>query len=216
MVIPELCVSLFVRLWVEISVHQPVSTVLFRQPLREAVSWNADRTVPVHCYLRQPLREAVSWNTEHYMLQKASELSASSWGCELKYVMQCVSCQKRIVSASSWGCELKLFRKPVLRFLYGQPLREAVSWNANVQKKREGVICQPLREAVSWNIKNNKSITAPPCQPLREAVSWNEISLISHLLLLVSLFVRLWVEMEVTKIICLFRKSASSWGCELK
>ena len=77
-------------------------------------------------------------------------------------------------SASSWGCELKCYnfcRKTSVR---GQPLREAVSWNTIISQIVTGMICQPLREAVSWNEEYNKQ---------RKEQS------------IVSLFVRLWVEM---------------------
>ena len=77
-------VSLFVRLWVEIHLARPQWKSESRQPLREAVSWNNGGKIQ---YVRYPM-------------------SASSWGCELKY------------PGSVLG-ELEA----------GQPLRKAVSWN---------------------------------------------------------------------------------------
>ena len=101
------CVSLFVRLWVEIVLAFMCSITFFRQPLREAVSWNvlSCRKVIEYfssasswgCELKynmskallnsicQPLREAVSWNDTLIDNMSFRMLSASSWGCELKY-----------------------------------------------------------------------------------------------------------------------------------
>ena len=78
------------------------------QPLREAVSWNVDMIFYIADHIRQPLREAVSWNlilewtiepmrevslfvrlwVEIYLKSVTALLSssASSWGCELKYL----------------------------------------------------------------------------------------------------------------------------------
>ena len=54
-------------------------------------------------------------------------------------------------------------------------------------------------------------------QPLREAVSWNIQVHISHGIVTVSLFVRLWVEITAQKSnMTMELTSASSWGCELK
>ena len=58
--------------------------------------------------------------------------------------------------------------------------------------------CQPLREAVSWNSIKSCACKFPICQPLREAVSWNLGPTLSFCPLVVSLFVRLWVEMKQT------------------
>ena len=53
-------------------------------------------------------------------------------------------------------------------------------------------------------------------QPPREAVSWNMEKVREHSQDIVSLLVRLWVEMWLLKENGQERKSASSWGCELK
>ena len=79
------------------------------QPLREAVSWNVTILIVVLFAISQPLREAVSWNTIIGKRTKKHLLSASSWGCELKW------------SIEELGNEQE-----------GQPLREAVSWNPPV------------------------------------------------------------------------------------
>ena len=143
-------------------------------------------------------------------------MSASSWGCELKYIQTtrkksnnsqplreavswnfcaAVQCRGYWPSASSWGCELKcsVFAADVC--CPGQPLREAVSWNMIERFVSMSACCQPLREAVSWN------------DHVRQG--WSELCS-------VSLFVRLWVEMIPEFAINPIATSASSWGCELK
>ena len=146
----------------------------------------------------------------------------------------------KLPSASSWGCELKLpmpgmwfFRASVSLFVrlwvemkmgfsffqhsFGQPLREAVSWNGllkSLEMSRKVSLfvrlwveihrscrnsnpgsCQPLREAVSWNMTGDYMVAVQEGQPLREAVSWNSLC-----------------QRNLTEKV----GSASSWGCELK
>ena len=56
-------VSLFVRLWVEMEIDVMQTWAFDCQPLREAVSWN-ELVEPSYCPPNsQPLREAVSWNS---------------------------------------------------------------------------------------------------------------------------------------------------------
>ena len=97
-----------------------------------------------------------------------------------------------------------------------QPLREAVSWNILSHIVFFYFKGQPLREAVSWNSNRQVWYVKPFCQPLREAVSWNIFSEIRSWIALVSLFVRLWVEISNIVFSSPCVKSASSWGCELK
>ena len=122
--------------------------------------------------------------------------SASSWGCELKFyetlkengILPCqplreavswnnlvvIGIKKSMRSASSWGCELKLSCMNERAVCSRQPLREAVSWNSTAINIHPPFLCQPLREAVSWN-----------------ASIWAFCASVA-----VSLFVRLWVEIE--------------------
>ena len=150
----------------------------------------------------------------------------------------------RIASASSWGCELKWHQQSIIcQNSLRQPLREAVSWNSrkwgnkherNCQPLREavswnviGVIAsltnsrQPLREAVSWNDFKRRHLTFKFCQPLREAVSWNTNSYPgARSAFLVSLFVRLWVEISCAyasenNVVSQPLREAVSWNCFL-
>ena len=120
------------------------------QPLREAVSWNFDRSHNAQNVTCQPLREAVSWNNTIPNSSLIASTSASSWGCELKYRVICpfwhgcfvslfvrlwvemwiyLPFSQTIKSASSWGCELKWNQSSQCQWMHRQPLREAVSWN---------------------------------------------------------------------------------------
>ena len=145
--------------------------------------------------IRQPLREAVSWNPPISELVLLLLLSASSWGCELKF---------SIVGIDS-----------VVKGR--QPLREAVSWNAVCVIAYIQVTGQPLREAVSWNTSeqlffqpsNHVSLFVrlwveiflgykSPYR-LESASSWGCELKYTNIFLenfegIVSLFVRLWVE----------------------
>ena len=166
-------------------------------------------------------------------------LSASSWGCELKFRKQCYHTQSYTVSlfVRLW-VEIKRFLifSPTVGC---QPLREAVSWNKRTIPDIRGAFRQPLREAVSWNIIMKNHFVSVDSQPLREAVSWNQHMLRKRKTLYlsasswgcelkckylddndaesgVSLFVRLWVEIQIRHPEHSHRSSASSWGCELK
>ena len=80
----QMNVSLFVRLWVEIWGAGLLSPDDPRQPLREAVSWNVIVSILLSAADCQPLREVVSWNEYLEIRDITDEESASSWGCELK------------------------------------------------------------------------------------------------------------------------------------
>ena len=149
--------------------------------------------------------------------------SASSWGCELKFFDVCGGLRGWL-SASSWGCELKLIhftRKRVVkvvslfvrlwvemqdvwRTVYRT--RSASSWGCEL--KCNFLITspwspgQPLREAVSWNIISRHITEFGESQPLREAVSWNTWTCCEQMGWLVSLFVRLWVEILLNVEVC--------------
>ena len=143
--------------------------------------------------------------------------SSSSWGCELKYLVnnrqeligrhplrEDVSWNNHLflyiapsgMSSSSWGCELK----------YWLLVATIYPWKRH-----------PLREDVSWNISRLK--TSLPFNVILFVRMWVEI--IQSVLLplrpqVVILFVRMWVEIRVTQAITCSTKSSSSWGCELK
>ena len=120
--------------------------------------------------------------------------SASSWGCELKYL----NYSHRLLwspSASSWGCELK--------YTCDNSTDHPINVSLFVRLWVE--ILHPPK---------NYSLSA-------SASSWGcELKSLFHLLLqppgIVSLFVRLWVEMNMTISGSMINMSASSWGCELK
>ena len=121
-------------------------------------------------------------------------VSASSWGCELKF-LQLGAAISHLPSASSWGCELKCPVHPSYREVPRQPLREAVSWNIKGGFCDVLVVCQPLREAVSWNASRIGSVQNTIVSLFVRL--WVEINHSTHreARITVSLFVRLWVEM---------------------
>ena len=143
----------------------------------------------------QPLREAVSWNATYPDKYIKYIMSASSWGCELKYYIErgiingysqplreAVSWNmsnmkdifEEVSSASSWGCELKCYGVFV-----NQDLRKSASlWGCELKYERIGEL--ERKTAVSlfvrlWvEIVPNLTLALLICgQPLREAVSWN-------------------------------------------
>ena len=127
----RMTVSLLVRLWVEI---WKILQQYYRkegQPPCEAVSWNGITRNSI-------LSVAVSllvrlWVEIHLkVLYMVIQLSASLWGCELKYILGCVAGY----------------------VIIGQPPCEAVSWNVHHGRTQNKHVCQPPCEAVSWNIKN--------------------------------------------------------------
>ena len=123
-----LCVSLFVRLWVEISAGTSSTSagsvsLFVRLWVEIQIHVQGCRITKVSLFVRlwvemitgilqqkeiwgQPLREAVSWNSCSAGPGTWWKPSASSWGCELKYDPQDIG-KDDVGSASSWGCELK-------------------------------------------------------------------------------------------------------------
>ena len=213
--------------------------VLNCQPLREAVSWNILLITYRNLVMSQPLREAVSWNIIFQVCSRfvffvslfvrlwveiihiirnhwIHTQSASSWGCELKcicsYSWRKGDDRQPLREAVSWNDLLT----SKLRRILSQPLREAVSWNNRHGVKSCFDSRQPLREAVSWNWKTLRELYVSFRQPLREAVSWNTTLFDKNRHFVVSLFVRLWVEIPLLEYCQPTPTSASSWGCELK
>ena len=99
-------VSLLVRLWVEMQALLEGNYRAVCQPPCEAVSWNKvatsdDASIAVSLLVRL-------WVEMHnqYRCKSSGKLSASLWGCELKFE-RASSPFARFPSASLWGCELK-------------------------------------------------------------------------------------------------------------
>ena len=122
-------VSLLVRLWVEMSPCGQPYTPLNGQPPCEAVSWN----VRTSWTFPGGSLSASLWGCELKYHQKylinGMDTSASLWGCELKWRYFCSQLQPD-PSASLWGCELKFCYFFPGHSLLSQPPCEAVSWNA--------------------------------------------------------------------------------------
>ena len=143
-------VSLFVRLWVEIL---SISKTLV-PGATSASSWGCElklqHRMPCFGNGGQPLREAVSWNTHRmnsYWEGEFVSLFVRLW-VEITTQLHKIL---TMPSASSWGCELKYICTSKSNYIYCQPLREAVSWNNMGFNDLKLSSRQPLREAVSWN-----------------------------------------------------------------
>ena len=187
-------VSLLVRLWVEIGYSGMTSketmvSLLVR--LWVEMEWDMECAQNGR---RQPPCEAVSWNEAVMSDDMDTIASASLWGCELKFsftfyfvslfrqppceaVSWNTGCEHLYMgnnqSASLWGCELKLKEQGALEF----KKQSASLWGCEL---KYGYVTSCLLE--KWR--------QPPC----EAVSWNVTALAIKLLIIVSLLVRLWVE----------------------
>ena len=164
--------------------------------------------------------------------------SASSWGCELKYLITWIP---NIASTVSLFVRLWVEILRCLRIycfsIVSLFVRLWVEILTHYHKKHSPIVslfvrlwveihtltvfwkafsCQPLREAVSWNVEKLNGMSEGQSQPLREAVSWNVWNCITITDDTVSLFVRLWVEIQISGRQWCRIRSASSWGCELK
>ena len=120
-------VSLFVRLWVEISGQFQIFSnwlVSLFVRLWVEICWISRSLVWKQVSLF--VRLWVEMKTQWYGRSKV--VSASSWGCELKYYVL-IPPVLQSASASSWGCELKCVSCLRRTICTRQPLREAVSWN---------------------------------------------------------------------------------------
>ena len=190
------------------------------QPLREAVSWNTCWSMWMTCRNSQPLREAVSWNVIFGVRNTGTQVSlfVRLW-VEISSLAPVFLMERVSLFVRLW-VEIATVLLDVLSGIC-QPLREAVSWNISLPtptsahavslfvrlwveiykdyQMDELSSCQPLREAVSWNVLKRRFIIVVECQPLREAVSWNIPNGSNYTILeIVSLFVRLWVEIYIT------------------
>ena len=159
-------------MWVEISMYLSI-IASFGHPLREDVSWN--------CYAKLALMLTLP--------------SSSSWGCELKWLVE-----------TQWNTEMS------------HPLREDVSWNFSIGWNGSDIppviLFVRMWVEMIWMVSNIWSEQVilfvrmwvemhlpvlwsgrDSCHPLREDVSWN-----------VSRFISFMQQLP----------SSSSWGCELK
>ena len=142
----------------------------------------------------QPLREAVSWNAMCLEQMEEDGLSASSWGCELKYYyfVQKFS-QNR--SASSWGCELKYIinNAQIAAYIVSLFVRLWVEIRPSfsVQQVQEVSLFVRLWVEIPFDFPDNAELIVSLFVRL-----WVEIRLQWTKLQYgeVSLFVRLWVE----------------------
>ena len=165
----------------------------------------------------QPPCEAVSWNGFVQKRWYRPVASASLWGCELKFITlilippSIVSLLVRLWvemkaygysnipkrSASLWGCELKWYEGRADERVTST---SASLWGCELKCRWCGHCTVRRRSASLWGCELKSCVCVCVCvcvcgQPPCEAVSWNtnfhELNLDW---LLVSLLVRLWVE----------------------
>ena len=186
------------------------------QPPCEAVNWNTSKTKSMSPSMSQPPCEAVNWNV-FPPKEKGWSLSASLWGCELKFLCGCIVlfqfCQPPC-EAVNWNKSIHLrMSKNIVSLLVrlwiemkwlmisagsgnSQPPCEAVNWNAILLQVFLILSRQPPCEAVNWNFipdcNSWKSCGQPPC----EAVNWNSTVCTYRPTFSVSLLVRLWIEIN--------------------
>ena len=185
-------VSLLVRLWIEICITVPP----FWQPVVSLL---------VRLWIEMLLTSQV----------QDSCRSASLWGCELKYIGQsahhiflrqppceAVNWNNKILSGSAIlivSLLVRLWIEMLLMVVYchsgrGQPPCEAVNWNPEAIAPEIEKRSQPPCEAVNWNVSVRFGKNRRYCQPPCEAVNWNVKYWASLFTTLVSLLVRLWIE----------------------
>ena len=137
------------------------------RPLREVVSWNTQNTVDVNHFGSRPLREVVSWNMTiaNADCDKIVDLFVRSW-VEIRLLLPIPTLT---MSTSSWGRELKYKLTELNNWIYERrPLREVVSWNANVVNPMIGVAVDLFVR--SW-VEIHQLLTIPTL-PMMSTSSW--------------------------------------------
>ena len=140
-----------------------------------------------------PLREDVSWNsnTISHIITQVVILFVRMW---VEIICDRLNIFLPVSSSSSWGCELKYWCSRCGTISYCHPLREDVSWNVKLGEFQYNFLV--ILFVRMWvEIFTNR----PDKQTYR-----------------VILFVRMWVEIIDLLKLYFWRKSSSSWGCELK
>ena len=209
-------VSLLVRLWVEIIMFLPPYYMDYCQPPCEAVSWNEIKVNEIN----------------------GDYLSASLWGCELKFPVEladlhqlgqppceavswnCVDLRNlpgSQMSASLWGCELKWCTLKIANLIPAS----ASLWGCELKCHHTGSTGSVSLVSLLVRLWVEIFLVSIPFSFLIVSLLvrlWVEIltSFFKYLVHGVSLLVRLWVEMHRTDIAAEDGRSASLWGCELK
>ena len=209
-------VSLLVRLWVEMHCTVWCWKLSYRQPPCEAVSWNILWQRNGICGIGQPPCEAVSWNIGHY---SNSELEKSQPPCEAVSwnVDHMLLAYADYLSASLWGCELKYISGDTIfsGFVVSLLVRLWVEIGVCITAKNVCYVSLLVRLWVEIQLSSKHLKFAWVSLLVRLWVEipywsgWNDN-------VLVSLLVRLWVEIRNRKRPTSQMWSASLWGCELK
>ena len=127
-------VILFVRMWVEMKRIYRKSA-----PVWSSSSWGCELKYNSSATRYNGNKSSSSWGCElklfPWFTGVQEKVSSSSWGCELKCLVSLVLNGQQ-QSSSSWGCELKCNGYEPENYLDRHPLREDVSWNAKIYKKK--------------------------------------------------------------------------------
>ena len=209
-----------------------------RQPPCEAVSWNIAELRKRKYKVRQPPCEAVSWNKFQPFSKKQRKVSASLWGCELKFWQYVhlhwtyhvsllvrlwveMLCMMIRLSRMNVSLLVRLWVEILMLSLLYMEHWSASLWGCELKcfrgTERRSIWSQPPCEAVSWN-----AIPFTKSCPHRVSLLvrlWVEIfqKCSSPGIIIVSLLVRLWVEMLINTAGCVWRTrqppcEAVSWN----
>ena len=186
-------VSLLVRLWIEIFTYNSSIRYIFVSLLVRLWIEIQDSFAASDGGKGQPPCEAVNWNN-----------SADEKGNEYYRQPPCEAVNWNVGKVSATFTAVC------------QPPCEAVNWNSHSSTYTNHDSRQPPCEAVNWNFFQARFVDPAWCQPPCEAVNWNRYRTSVDLNDLVSLLVRLWIEMIDSVRYGSESLSASLWGCELK
>ena len=119
-------------MWVEIVFGMPKNS----PRISSSSSWGCELKCICHRNRHKtwshPLREDVSWNNSAELCRRRKWRSSSSWGCELKYYSRTYKITIIIVILFVRMWVEMLSAAALAEFAAGHPLRENVSWNANL------------------------------------------------------------------------------------
>ena len=208
-------VTLYVRVWIETSWRRAGKDSDTCHPLREGVDWNNDDATNIALYaVTLYVRVWIETVAERSVFIFAE--SPSTWGCGLKPV--------RTEKAESGGAVTLYVRvwietefivwSSARRFCH--PLREGVDWNKSTTITKNLFQRHPLREGVDWNLKQYSQL-GKILVTLYVRV-WIETThtRIYKVSRKVTLYVRVWIETSYLALVQESKQSPSTWGCGLK
>ena len=171
-------VTLYVRVWIEITPLEEKANPGGSHPLREGVDWNLIQFFWTLRVKSHPLREGVDWNILERCIFSSCIASPSTWGCGLKCNTDASSSVTAVVT------------------LYVRVWIEMYSATAAA-----AYVAVTLYVRVWIEISDTAMMPLLRARhPLREGVDWN----VSHYqsgktVYVVTLYVRVWIEIPTTQ-----------------